>query len=535
MLTEAEPRSERICLDLAAAQLVKGDSRISLTPRLFSVLRHFAENPGRLITRQELLDRVWPEIHVTEGLVKDYVRRARKVLGDDAVRPRFIETARGLGYRLVGDIDVSSENPPSPLARSESRAPAIAVLPFADRSDTVGQSYYAAGVAEDIMAELARFRSLIVIARDSSFLRGAEPPDVRTLARDLSVDYLVRGTLCRAGDRVRISVQLIDGRNGRCIWAERFDRQLKDIFAVQDEVARSITSKVVGHVNAVGLERAARKRPENMAVYELLLMGNWHLREGTESDIAKARDLFQAAIGLDPANARAYGEMAFSYLIEFWSDWTAAPNEAADMALSLARKATSLDDLDARAHLYLATAYYNAASNFEAASLEFDRAMQLNPNDYDVFCLRSWLLVLAGQAEEGIACAELAIRLSPLTTEDCREAQSCAAYGARRYNDALAALLSIPEPRNHVNALRAMCHAQLGQHAEAEKAMKDFLAVASEELVDHPDLRPEGWRGYWSTRYRFKRREDLEHMLEGLSKAGMQIGPSSDGHESRAR
>lgn len=529
MLTEAEPRSERICLDLAAAQLVKGDSRISLTPRLFSVLRHFAENPGRLITQQELLDRVWPELHVSEGLVKDYVRRARKVLGDDAARPRFIETARGLGYRLVGDIDVSSENPPSPLARSESRAPAIAVLPFADRSDTVGQSYFAAGVAEDIMAELARFRSLIVIARDSSFLQGAEPPDVRTLARDLSVDYLVRGTLCRAGDRVRISVQLIDGRNGRCIWAERYNRQLEDIFAVQDEVARSISSKVVGHVDAVGLERAARKRPENMAVYELLLMGNWHLREGTEDDVAEARRLFQRAIDFDPTNPRAHAEMAFSHLIECWSDWTADPKKAADMALSLARKAVSLDDLDSRAHLYLAAAYYNAGWNFEAASLAFDRATELNPNDYDLFCLRSWHFVLSGRAEEGIDCAEHAIRLSPLTTEDCRVAQCCAAYGARRYQDALAALRSIPEPSNHVRAFFAMCHAQLGQQAEAEKAMADFLAVASKELAYHPEHRPEGWRGYWVARYHFRRKEDLEHMLDGLSKAGMAITPSSGG------
>ncbi|MDX1576278.1 MAG: FlgO family outer membrane protein, partial [Kiloniellales bacterium] len=460
---------------------------------------------------------------------KDYVRRLRDVLSDDAQEPRFIETARGLGYRLVGDIVVMKDGAAPAVPALRDSLPAVAVLPFADRSETADQAYLAAGVAEDIMAELARFRSLVVIARDSSFLHGAEPPDMESLARALQVDYLVMGTLRRAGERVRIAARLVACRDGRCVWAERYDSPLADIFAVQDDVARAVTAKIVGHIDELGRQRAARKRPETLAVYELLLLGNWHLREGSENDVAEARRLFQRAIDLDPTNARAHAEMAFSHLIEFWSDWTADPAQAAREALSLARMATRLDDLDARAHLYLATAHYYAASNFEAASAEFDRATELNPNDYDVFCLRSWLLALSGRAEEGIACAEHAIRLSPLTTEDCRVAQSCAAYGARRYGEALAALRSIPEPSNHVRAFLAVCHAQLGQHAEAEKAMADFLAVAAEDLVDHPDRHPAGWRGYWATRYPFKHAEDLEHLLDGLAKAGMPIAPPSGG------
>lgn len=523
---ETAPQRPRAYLDLATAHLLAGDARIRLTPRLLAMLRYFAENPGRLISRQELLDRVWPDTHVSEGLVKDYVRRLRGVLSDDAREPRFIETARGLGYRLVGDIVVTKDGA-APASRDA--LPAIAVLPFADRSETADQAYFAAGMAEDIMAELARFRSLVVIARDSSFLNGAEPPDLESLARALEVDYLVTGTLRRAGERVRIAARLVACQDGRCVWAERYDSSLADIFAVQDDVARAVTAKVVGHIDELGRQRAARKRPETLAVYELLLLGNWHLREGSEADVAEARRLFQRAIDLDPTNARAHAEMAFSHLIECWSDWAVAPESAAERALSLARKAVSLDDLDARAHLYLAAAHYNAGWNFEAAGLAFDRAAELNPNDYDLFCLRSWHFVLSGRAEEGIACAEHAIRLSPLTTEDCRVAQCCAAYGARRYQDALAALRSIPEPSNHVRAFLAMCLAQLGQQAEAEKAMADFLAVASKDLADHPERRPEGWRGYWVARYHFRRKADLEHLLDGLAKAGMPIIPSSGG------
>ena len=191
-------------------------------------------------------------------------------------------------------------------------------------------------------------------------------------------------------------------------------------------------------------------------------------------------------------------------------------------------KQPGLDDLDSRAHLYLAAAYHYGASNFEAASLEYDKAIQLNPNDYDAFCLRSWLLALSGQAEQGISCAETALRLSPLTTEDCRVAQCFAAYGTQRYDDALAALCSITEPTNDVNAFTAMCHAQLGQDAKAKAAMSDFLAAVPKATADHPGDSQNGWRSYWATRYPFKHDEDFEHFLEGLSKAGLPIASRSD-------
>ena len=525
---ETASQQPQVCLDLASARLIVGDNQISLTPRLFSVLRHFAENPRRVITKQELLDNVWPHTHVTEELVKDYVRKVRRLLNDDPVRPHFIETARGMGYRLIGDIQISVQGGMSLIAAKQRSPPAIAVLPFMDRTESGDQEYFASGIAEDIMVEPARFRSMIVIARDSSFLHGSEPEEVQKLARQMDVDFIVEGSVRRAEGRLRISVQLIESEGRRCFWAENYDRQLEDVFAVQDEIARVVASHVVGHIEESSRQRALRKRPGSLAAYEYLLIGNWYLRKATGVDVAKAREMLQRVIDIEPTNARAYSEMAFSYLTEFWSDWTPAPKEAANKALAWARKATALDDLDARAHLYLATAFYYAVSNFDAANREFDRALQLNPNDYDVFCLRSWLLALSGRADECISCAEYAIRLSPLTTEDCRLAQSCASYCARRYDDALAALRSIPEPTYQVNAFLAMCHAQLGQKAEAERAVKTFLETALQEIVDQPDYYQDGWRGYWTTRYPFKQSGDLEHMLEGLSKAGMPINPRVD-------
>ncbi|MDX1400344.1 MAG: FlgO family outer membrane protein, partial [Kiloniellales bacterium] len=404
---------------------------------------------------------------------------------------------------------------------SQQSLPTLAVLPFADLSENGSQNYFGAGVAEDIMTELSRFRTLIVIARDSSFLHGTAPRDLSSLAGRMGVEFVVRGSIRWAKDRMRISVQLIEADDTRCIWAESYNRNTHDIFDVLDEVAKAVAFKVVGQIEETGRQQALRKRPESLAVYEQLLIANWYLREAGKDDISKAREMFRRAIDLEPTNARAHAELAFSYLTEFWSDWTPSPKAAATKALELAKEATALDDLDSRAHLYLATALFYATSNFDAASREFDRAIKLNPNDYDVFCLLSWLLALTGEVEKCIACAEQAIRLSPLTTEDCRVAQSCAAYCAQRYDDALTALQSIPEPSNEVNAFLAMCYAQLGHTAKAESAMRTFLTVTSRKRVDQPHHYRDGWRGYWAVRYPFKHQKDLEHMLEGLSKAGM--------------
>ncbi len=521
---EASRFDPEFVLDLASSALTAHGRPVPLTPKCFSMLRHFALNPGRLITRQELLENVWPDTHVSEDLVKDYVRKLRRLLGDDAAKPRVIETARGMGYRLVGDVSVFSiagaRETADPVVPQQ---PTIAVLPFADTSEGADQRFFTAGIAEDIIAELARFRSLTVIARDSSFLFDPATFSNGTAARDLGAQYFVCGAVQREGGRARIHVQLLEADGGAVVWAEHYDHALEDVFAVQDEIARAVAATLIGHLEEFGRQRAARKRPANLAVYDCLLLGNWHLRQYSKADVLAARRLFSRAIELEPANARAHAELAFSCLIEFWSDWTVAPGEAVNRAFTLAAKAVELDRYDSRAHLYLATAYCYGKSNFEAARRAFDEAGRLNPNDYDVFCLRSWLLALSGESEEGIACAEQALHLSPLTTEDCRVAQCIAAYGARRYDDALSALLKIAAPSNHVNACLAMCYAQLGRRFDATEAMRKFLAAAADAIADYPGTSKQAWRRYWKIRYPFRKDADFVHMLEGLRTAGMPL------------
>ena len=520
-MTRATPRSSP-SFDLSDGRLWSGDREIRLTPTQFSMLRYFALNPDRLITKRELLDQVWPDTHVTEDSVKDYVRKIRKILNDDARRPRFIETARGMGYRFVGNIKISGmDGAPLAAIPAQHPAPSIAVLPFADTSDGRDQAYFAAGIAEDIIAELSRFRSLVVIARDSSFLYGAETTAMDRMGRELNAQYILRGSVQRSGDRVRIHAKLVEAAGGACLWAQHYDREIGDVFSVQDEVSAAIVSTLVGRLEEFGRQRAARKRPDSLMVYERLLLGDWHLRQGTKNDVLEARRMFQRAIELEPTNARAHAELAFSHLLEFWSDWTTGQKAALDMAFALAKNAVALDGLDSRARLYLAAAYQYRENNFERAEAEYQKAHELNPNDYGVFCLRSWLLALSGRAEEGIACAAQAIRMSPLTTEDCYNAQCFAAYSARRYDDALTALGSIAAPTNKVKAYSAMCYAQLGRDAEAKRAMADYLAGASDEVAAYHGAGRDRWQRFWATRFPFSNAADLEHLFEGLHKAGL--------------
>lgn len=520
-MKKIEPTSA-LHFDPSDARLWVNGRESQLTPTQASMLRYFALNSNRVISKHELLDKVWPDTHVTEALVKDYVRKLRQILGDDPSQPRFIETVRGMGYRFVASASVSGVDDLTQSAVAASRlAPSVAVLPFIDASNGDNQAYFSAGFAEDIIAELSRFRSLVVIAGDSSFTYNAQTATTLRVGRELDAQYVLRGSLRRAGDRLRIHAQLIEAESDVCVWAENYDRRLVDVFAVQAEVSAAIVSTLVGHLEDFGRRQAARKSPDDLAVYDYLLLGNWHLRQGSSSDVFKARRMYERAIELEPTYARAHAELAFSYLLEFWSVWTEDYQAAVDMAYALAKKAVALDELDSRAHLYLAVTHRSAAGRFDLAEAEFRRAHKLNPNDYDVFCLRAWDLALSGKAEEGIACAAHAIRLSPLTTEDCYSAQCVAAYSAGHYEEALIPLSSIPEPSNIVNAYRAMCYAQLGRESEARQAMTLYLANASTDMAVYPGADSDRWRQYWAVNTPFEDPKDLEHLLDGLHMAGL--------------
>ena len=275
--------------------------------------------------------------------------------------------------------------------------PSVVVLPFANLSGDPDQDYFADGLTEDVIAQLARFRSLFVISSSSSFAYKDQTPKVQDVGRELGVAYVIQGSVRKAGKRVRIIVELVEAETGRQLWADRYDRDLADIFAVQDEVAGKVVATLVGQIEDTGRRRAAGKHTSDLAAYELVLLGEHSLREFTKDGVLRARALFQQAIEHDPENARAHASMARSYLDELWSDWSADWDAAAAQAFDWAQKAVVLDGLDNRARVNLGVAHYHCKGNFEAAQGQFVKALELNPNDADTFCLRGRCHVYAGE------------------------------------------------------------------------------------------------------------------------------------------
>jgi TolB-like protein len=432
--------------------------------------------------------------------------------------PAFEEWLRDERLRLEGTA-ASSDQPAEPALPEK---PSIAVLPFVNISGDPEQEYFADGITEDITTELTRFRSLFVIARDSSFHYKDQSPKVLDVGRELGVEYVLEGSVRKAGNRVRITAQLVEAVSGNHIWADRYDRELEDIFAVQDEVTGTIVSTLVGRLEAAGRERAMRKSADDLETYDLVLRADQSLNQGAMADVIQARGLYEQVIERDPGSARAHVGLALTYLAELYSDWTTEPERAGDCALAFAKKAVSLDDLDSLTHQVLADAHMYAHSNFEQAEIEIEKAQKLNPNWYWTFCSQTWLMALTGRADEGIVCADRAFRLNPFAAYDCRIGHFAAAYSARRYDEAVSALRSISAPENQVNALLAACYAQLGLDSEARQAMAEFLTVAAEGIADYPGQDLDRWRRYWARQFPFKNSADLDHLLDGLCKAGLE-------------
>jgi TolB-like protein len=227
--------------------LMSGDRNVHLTPKALALLSFIADRPGEVVTKDQLFGAVWPEVNVGDAALVTCIQELRRALKDDARRPRYIETLHRRGYRFVGKMAVA---PPNAAVDSNARAlalpdrPSIAVLPFANMSEDPDQQHFADGISEDLITDLSRIHWLFVIARNSTFVYKNRAVDVKQVARELGVRYVLEGSVRRAGKRIRISAQLIDAVTGGHHWAERYDRELGDIFAVQDEITRSVVAAI---------------------------------------------------------------------------------------------------------------------------------------------------------------------------------------------------------------------------------------------------------------------------------------------------
>ncbi len=404
---------------------------------------------------------------------------------------------------------------PKPRVREK---PSIAVLPFANMSGARDQQYFSDGITEDIITGLSRFRTLFVVARNSSFHFRNSDLTESEIAAKLGVQYLVEGSVRRAGNRVRISAQLIAAETGQHIWADRYDRDFEDLFSVQDEVTQNIVALLPGRVQHDVAERVTDTPTENMKAYELLLKGK-ALRDGLNAtDNAKAKTFFQKALELDPGYARAYMYLADTYVVDLWLGL--AETNAPTHALETARKGAALDNRDVYIQDQLGYAYL-CAGLWDQADTQFCKTLSMIVNEAESMAWCGYGFLLLGQHEKARDVVVKAMRLDPLHPPALDWILGQVYFFAGRYDDAVSKLIGEARLNSLADAFLTAAYAHAGRQREAESALQSFVVNRKKELTergfhvvtDNLISLAGGFKGMW------RRETDWDHLASGLLKA----------------
>jgi adenylate cyclase len=414
-------------------------------------------------------------------------------------------------YRIEMARPVPAGQTASPKAevQAHSAKPSIIVLPLTNMSSGTDEEFFADGLSEDIITDLSRFRELFVISRNTAFKYKGKAVNVQQVARELGVQYVVEGSVRRAGNRVRVTVQLIDGESDRHVWAERYDRDLADIFELQDEITKAIVATLPGRLEAATRERASRKPTENMAAYECVISAKVLHHRSDRSENDKALELIDRAVNLDQKYAHAHAWRACilgQRWIYGWTDDRTALEREIERELTIA---LGLDDNDSDVHRILA-AINVTQDNFDQASYHQTRALGLNPNDDLIVVQQGELLTWLGQAEEGIEWIKGAMRLNPFHPPRFWSHLGRAYFVARRYPEAIEALQHVTTNDPMYYALLASCHAQAGTDVAAREAAAELMKRQPSFTVTE----------YLSLQH-YKEARDSDHHREALLKAGL--------------
>jgi TolB-like protein/class 3 adenylate cyclase len=409
-------------------------------------------------------------------------------------------------YRV--NLQPQSLAQPGPSMPIPSRLPnraAIAVLPFTNMSSDQEQEYFADGLAEDLITDLSKVPGLLVISRHSAFAYKGKSIDIRQVAKDLGVRFVVEGSVRRAAARVRINVQLIEAEDGTHLWAERFDRDLADIFVLQDEVVGRVVSALAGLLPSA--RSARRQRATNLEAYDLLLRGRVLVTQSIESNRA-ARLLIERSIELDPGFADAHAWLAMSHFFG-WSHWGEAEEHHRMQALAAARQAVLLDPENADAHTILGYLLTFDGKSGEAAE-ELATALRINPNHADAWVFLGEMRAHEGRAVEGLDYLQKGLRLNPHPPGRYYWILGYVQYAAGRYEDAVETLRHESTHRTGSQRILAASLAQLGRMEEAKVEAAQFLSANPHFSVQH-----------WARTQPFQNEEHRQHFVDGYLKAGL--------------
>jgi TolB-like protein len=511
-------------LDVGRRELLRGGHRIAVQPQVFDLLVHLVQNRDRVVSKDDLIALVWGGRIVSESTLTSCINAARTAVGDSGKSQKLIRTIPRKGVRFVGEVaeqssgmrpadaaNEVSDQPPRPLPVPD--RPAIAVLAFENMSGDREQDYFSDGISEDVITALSKVRWFFVIARNSTFVYKGRAVHIRQIAEELGVRYVVEGSVRRSGDRVRITAQLNDVATGSHIWAERYDRSLTDLFAVQDEITDAIVAAIEPQIYAAENFRAKRKPPNSMDAWDLVMRALSHYWRVTRGDHVIAQGLLEQAIAIDANYGQALSVLATSHMFGAHLGW-ADIKTAAPIAERAALGAIQADSEDAWAHTALGSVYFSTR-RLDHSLAEFELALQLNPN----FSLAQGYYALAlsycGRWQESHDAARRAIRQSP------RDPSLAIYYGiaayaqfvGRNYPEAIALARDAIRQRGDLTGAYRVLTVAAGMAGDTE--------VATAALAELRRSQPNISLAWIATELPWKLESDREHYLEGFRRAGL--------------
>lgn len=522
-------------IDVAQHELRRKGEIVPIEPQVFDLIVHLVRNCNRIVGKEELIDVVWQSRAISEATLSSRVSAARRAIGDNGDDQLFIRTHHKRGFRFVGRVE-NSVRPSDALALNHARRlpavgnsakdqqdttlalpdkPSIAVLPFENMSGDPEQEYLADGLSEDIITGLSRQRWFFVIARNSSFAFKGETVDVRKVARELGVRYVLEGSVRKAASRVRVTAQLIDASKGVHLWADRYDRELANIFELQDEITNKVIDSVGPQIIVAEAARVRRKPPQNIDAWDMVMQAlprMWHM--STEEQ-RHAQDLLQQAIALDPEYAHAHALLGWTYVNMFNLDSRTPIGKFTDQALDAGERAVTLDEQDHWGHLVLGLGHARRRRP-ETAVTHLSQAVELNHNFALGYAGLGYAFACGGQPERGLEALEQAQRLSPrdpFLAIYAPVVRYMALFALQRYEETMALCRSITASNpNHAGAWRLMTVSMglLGRIDEAREALARTLAL-------QPDLSS----AHVTNDTVYANPSDRARFLLGLQKAGL--------------
>jgi TolB-like protein len=512
---------EDCVLDTDCRELRRGPALVAVEPQVFDLLVHLVRHHDRVVSKDELLATVWQGRIVSESAVFNRINAARSAIGDTGDEQRLIKTLPRKGLRFVGDVredEVTAmvgahvgprafASPPLP------DRPSIAVLPFTNMSGDPNQDYFADGLSEDLITCLAQIRWLFVIARNSTFVFKDRAVDISQVSRELGVRYVLEGSVRRVGNRLRINAQLVDAISGAHHWAERYDRQLGDMFAVQDEITRSVAAAIEPHLLAAEGIRTLSRSAGDLGAWELVARAQTHFWRLTREDCAAAVEPLKRAVETYPDYAPARGLLAFCQVFATHMGWIDR-EQGLLPGRQQAIRAIALDDRHPWGHVSLAYTAMLERQTGEAIAA-FRRAVRLNPNSAAAHSHLSRGFAFAGRDREAIEHGEEAIRLSPLDPAMALflGAIAVAHYTAGRYEEAIERSLEAQRLRPGFQGSRRLLCASLAQAGRVNEA-RSFLEIIRQE-------QPLLSLAWIRANVPYQTPELMEHFLEGFRIAGL--------------